>query len=57
MDIVIKCPNCNKGYRFKDTDDAKTLFSNKINLDPKINCNCGNIYAWNQTEHTFQWTI
>lgn len=57
MDLIVKCSNCNKGYRFKDTDKDKSLFTNKINLNPKIHCKCGNIYAWNKAKHTFQWTM
>lgn len=58
MDIIVRCPECKKGYKFKDTGTTpdKSFFSNKINLNPKINCKCGNIYLWNKIKHTFQWT-
>ena len=59
MDVITRCSKCNKGYVLKDTnkDRDKLYLSSKINLNPKINCTCGNIYAWNKTEHKFQWTI
>ncbi len=61
MDIIVRCSNCNKGYKFIDADkadkDKKSLLSNKINLSPKIHCKCGNIYVWNQAKHTFNWTV
>jgi len=60
MDFIVKCSNCNKGYRFKDAtekDKDKSFFSNKININPKIHCKCGNIYVWNVPKHTFQWTM
>jgi len=60
-DMTVKCPKCNKGYIFKNIDkadkDKKTLLTNKINLNPKILCKCGNIYAWSQAKHTFFWSI
>ncbi|EKE03919.1 MAG: hypothetical protein ACD_20C00128G0004 [uncultured bacterium] len=55
MDLEVKCPKCNKGYKFKGSD--KPYLSNHINLNPKVNCKCGNAYIWNKKEHTFQWSI
>lgn len=60
-DITVKCPNCGKGYNFKEENKVdskqKSLLPNKINLSPKIHCKCGNNYVWNQAKHTFLWSM
>ena len=55
METIVKCPKCSKGYKLKET--VKPRLSNYINLNPKVNCKCGNVYTWNRKEHKFQWTI